>query len=246
MKNQNRPYIICHILSSINGKISGSYFRRPETRFAAKLYQALHQTLEADAVAYGRTTVSEVFTKGKEAELDRFQGVKETREDYVAVTDSPYYLVSVDPDGGLGWEGATVQGRREGYDGAHIIEVLTEKVPDAYLACLREKKISYLFAGKERLAPETAAEKLYRLFGIRRMLLQGGGITNGTFADVIDELSLVVAPVTECGSWNPTVFEQIQGKAAGSMSQGWELVETRAMEDSVLWMRYRKKGEPAS
>lgn len=197
-------------------------------------------------MAYGRTTVSEVFTKGQEVDLSEFQDEAVAREDFAAVTDSGYYLVAVDPDGGLGWSGPNVQGRGAGYDGAHIIEVLTEKAPDAYIAYLRQKGISYIFAGKERLIPEMAVEKLYRFFGIRRMLLQGGGITNGTFADVTDEISLVIAPATECGSWNPTVFESMPGKAAGSMSQGWELMEAKVMEDSVLWVRYKKQEESAS
>ena len=39
--------------------------------------------------------------------------------------------------------------------------------------------------------------KLKTIFGIDRLLLEGGSIINGSFlrADVIDELSLVVAPI---------------------------------------------------
>ncbi len=72
-----------------------------------------------------------------------------------------------------------------------------------YLAYLKKNRISYIFAGKDRIDAKTAAEKLFRIFGIRKMLRQGGGITNGTFSELIDELSIVVVPVTECKGQNP-------------------------------------------
>lgn len=39
-------------------------------------------------------------------------------------------------------------------------------------------------------------------YGIKRLLLQGGGLVDGSFAneDLVDELSLVVAPAIDCGS----------------------------------------------
>lgn len=240
MKKQEKPYIICHILTSINGKITGSFFGKPETKAGGKFYQKMHDEFKADAVAYGRTTIEEVFTKGRQPDLSAYQGIRADREDYAAATDSPYYLVSVDPEGGLSWNGPTVQGRGPGYDGAHIIEVLTEKTPDEYLAYLKKQQISYIFAGKERLDVNLAAEKLFRIFGIRRMLLQGGGVTNGTFAGLIDELSLVVVPVTECGSGNPTAFEAFPFMT-GEMSYVWKLNKISTFEDSVVWMRYIKE-----
>ena len=45
------------------------------------------------------------------------------------------------------------------------------------------------------------AYKLYRLFGIRSLMLEGGGKTDSLFLkeSLIDEISLVVAPVVDGG-----------------------------------------------
>ena len=71
--------------------------------------------------------------------------------------------------------------------------ILTENVSNQYLNTLRTLNISYLFVGKEEIDLRLALEKLYNLFSIKKLLLQGGGITNTYFIkdDLIDELSLV-------------------------------------------------------
>ena len=57
--------------------------------------------------------------------------------------------------------------------------------------------ISYIFAGRDAIDVRTALRKLRRLFGCKRLLLEGGSILNGAFlrAEAVDELSLVVAPM---------------------------------------------------
>ncbi len=57
---------------------------------------------------------------------------------------------------------------------------------------------------------------------------------NGAFQreDVIDELSLVVAPVV-AGETGETLFEN------GEM-EGYSLRETKTYEESVLWLKYKK------
>ena len=51
--------------------------------------------------------------------------------------------------------------------------------------------VSYILAGADRLAGKLAAEKLYRLFGIKTMRICGRGTVNWTFLQqgVVDELS---------------------------------------------------------
>ena len=58
-------------------------------------------------------------------------------------------------------------------------------------------EIPYIFAGENEIDVELALFKLKNLFGIDKLLLEGGSIINGSFqrADAVDELSLVVAPV---------------------------------------------------
>jgi 5-amino-6-(5-phosphoribosylamino)uracil reductase len=83
------------------------------------------------------------------------------------------------------------------------------------------------------------AEKLYQNFGIQAVLLQGGGITNGSFAKegLIDELSLVLTLSLNCDSGVPSLVE--------SMGEHWDalafhLDEVRHLEDGNLWLHYCK------
>ena len=47
---------------------------------------------------------------------------------------------------------------------AHVIEILTESTPMAYRAYLRERGVSYVLAGKDKLDCPLAMEKLSRCF----------------------------------------------------------------------------------
>lgn len=93
---------------------------------------------------------------------------------------------------------------------AHIIEVLTERATNAYRAFLRKLGISYIIAGKEELDCALAAEKLKELFAIQTLMVSGGGFINWSFlqAGLIDELSLVLAPVTDGETDTVTLFEK--------------------------------------
>ena len=68
--------------------------------------------------------------------------------DFIAQPDFGMYYVSIDPHGKLGWESATLQ-----YvdTTAHVIEVLTEQVSNAYKEFLRKLGISYIITGKTEL-----------------------------------------------------------------------------------------------
>lgn len=61
------------------------------------------------------------------------------------------------------------------------VEVLCETVSDEYLAYLQDIGVSYIFAGKDQLNVMLAVEKLSKLFGIKKLMLEGGSIINGAF-----------------------------------------------------------------
>jgi len=60
-------------------------------------------------------------------------------------------------------------------DGDHLVCVLSERVPADYLAMLREKGISYDVAGEFSVDLAEAVDQLGEHFGIRTLLLEGGG-----------------------------------------------------------------------
>ena len=231
----NRPKVICHMTTSIDGKVTGEFLGMPQCERATEIYYEINRDAHADAFACGRVTMESSFTGGWYPDLTAYQGVSIPREDYVADKDAKFFAVSFDRNGRLGWKTPCIVDDDPGYGGAHIIEVMLEGVSDAYLAYLREVGVSYIFAGREEMDILLALEKLRSLFGIETLLLEGGSIINGAFvrAGVIDELSLVIAPVTADAQDKPLLMDAVAG--------AYELVDVKRYDGGVVWMNYRAK-----
>ena len=230
-----RPYIICHMVTSIDGKVTGNFLSDEKCEAATERYYQINRDFKADAFACGRVTMEGSFTQGWKPDLSQFAGAVIPREDYVADSDAKFFAVSFDRRGQLGWQTPVIVDEDPGYGGAHIIEVMCENVSDAYLAYLQHIGVSYLFAGKTELDLPLALEKLYTLFGIKTLLLEGGSILNGAFQreNAVDELSLVMAPVIAEAEDKPLFMD--------SVISGWALMNSTTYEDGVLWLRYKQK-----
>ena len=194
----NRPYIICHMVTSIDGKVTGDFLYRQECEKATDVYYEINRNLKCNGFICGRVTMEQSFTQGWYPDLESYKPITHKMDFILDIEDlSGFYAVSFDPKGRLGWKSDKIEDEDSGYDKAQIIEVLTEQVDKRYLAYLQSKNIPYIFAGQDEIDVELALFKLKSIFGIESLLLEGGSIINGSFirADVIDELSLVVAPV---------------------------------------------------
>ena len=230
-----RPRIICHMTTSIDGRVTGEFLGMPQCGRATEIYYEINRAYHADAFACGRVTMEDSFTGGWYPDLTLYAGQRFAREDYAAQPDAGFFAISFDRMGRLGWKSSCIEDEDPGYGGVHIIEVLLEDVPDAYLAYLREIGVSYIFAGRGEMNLALALEKLRRIFGIRTLLLEGGSIINGAFAreGMIDELSLVVAPVTANAKDKP-LFMDAQAK-------GFVFAGMKQYDGGVIWMNYRAK-----
>ena len=230
----SRPYIICHMTTSIDGKVTGEFLNRKECEPATSEYYRLNREIPAQGFACGRVTMEGSFTGGWYPDLSEFAGVTIDREDYIANAHAQRYAVSFDRRGKLGWKTAEIVDEDPGYGGAHIVEVLCEDTQDAYLAYLQKIGVSYIFAGKEDMDLELAAEKMYCKFGIETLLLEGGSEINGAFqrAGLVDELSLVQAPVVGGADGKP-LFED-------SLCAGFTFIGAEVLGDGVLWLRYER------
>ena len=98
----------------------------------------------------------------------------------------------------------------------------------------QEKGISYIFTGKNKIDIKTSLIKLKKLFGIDKMLLQGGPRICGAFIDVdlIDAISLVILPCTSTG--DDTLFMP-------SKSKELKIIEFKELSSSNFWLHYIKK-----
>lgn len=234
-----RPYIICHMVTALDGKITGSYMDTPEAESASEEYERINRFYHPQAWVNGRVTIDENFTFYKKPVLPEQASVF-PYEDFIA-QKSENYIVAVDPSGRLGWEKNYVE--YAGRPRAYVIEVLTGQADNSYLAFLRERHISYIFAGEKAISCELAVKKLKSLFGIERLKLSGGGMINWSFAQegLIDELSLIIAPTADGTPDTPALFERRQDiPFHGAVSFSLKSVE--AAKDGCVWLRYLAKG----
>ena len=234
----NRPYIICHMVTSIDGKVTGDFLSRPECEKATDVYYELNREYNkngASGFICGRVTMESSFTGGWYSDLTKYEPI-ENKQDFIPDNLSGFYAVSFDPKGKLGWKSNKIVDEDPGYGDAQIIEVLTEQVDGRYLAYLQSMGIPYIFAGETEIDVKIALEKLKSLMGINSILLEGGSIVNGYFqrVGVVDELSLVVAPIIADADDKP-LFMNIT-------VSGFELKETKKYDD-VIWINYKKVSE---
>ncbi len=229
----DRPYIICHMVMSIDGKVTGDFLFRPECEKATDIYYEINRNYKANGFICGRVTMEGSFTNGGYPDLGKFKPT-DNKNDFIVGELTGFYAVAFDPKGKLGWKSNKIIDEDPGYGGAQIIEVLTKQVDPRYLGYLEEMEIPYIFAGEEEIDVELALFKLKNIMGIETLLLEGGSIVNGYFerADVIDELSLVIAPVVAQKGDKPLFAE--------SAISDFELKETKQYDNSVVWMNYRR------
>lgn len=233
----NRPYVICHILSSLDGKINGSFMATEVTCSLGGEYGKIRTEMNADAWLYGTTTAKE-FLDFREPVLEEDACVPEG--DFVAGDETKPYFVALDAKGELGWESGRFANKGRGE--AHVIAILTEAAPMSYRAYLRTRGVSYILAGKTELDCEIAMEKLHRLFRIEKLLICGGGVADWTFlqAGMVDELSLMLCPVTDGSSGTASVFTRIPEWSAGKPVE-FDLKAVERVGSGGLYLNYLAK-----
>lgn len=232
----NRPFVVCHMLSSLDGKIDGAFFAAPECKPASTEYGAIRGFYGCQATLYGTTTMAGSYSDGYAGELPGAT-ISYPKEDYIAPSDVTNYIVSLDPEGVLGWQSNYIE--KKGRLKAHVIEILTERVSEDYLGYLRSFDISYLFAGKDQLDLALLLQKLKRYYPIERLMIAGGGIVNWSFlqAGLIDELSLVLAPIADGSNTAVSIFEQ-SVFSPGGKPVAFALKEIKQIDGNTLWLRY--------
>ena len=221
-----RPYIICHMLSSVDGKIDGAVLR---AAMVPGDYEATGAKLEGDAWICGRTTMQQHFAEDEPfvSASNRPAGPQPVH----VAREAKSYAISVDTTGKLRWAGGDL-------DGDHLICVVSERVPQDYLSMLRDKGVSYIVSGESKVDLVEAVNLLGEEFGIRRLLLEGGGHINGAFlqADLVDELSVLLVPGIDGRHDVPPVFDGVNPAHKAAVPLKLKSVDRR--ERDTLWLRY--------
>jgi riboflavin biosynthesis pyrimidine reductase len=227
MKTMKQPYVTAHMLSTIDGRINVQNSPVPHL---AKLFESTAARIKADAWIVGRTTMQE-FASKKPHRLGK-PDASIPKTDFIGVHSTRTYAVAIDPSGKCRWDTNMVTTE-------HVIEVLTERVSTAYLKHLRDKQVSYIFAGKRDLDLRLALQKLNALFGVNHARIDGGGFVWGSFleAGLIDEISHIIVPIADGTMGTPTMFDIDQDPTTHNPA-ALRLKSVKKLPGGVLWVRY--------
>ncbi|MDE1992488.1 MAG: dihydrofolate reductase family protein [Rhizobiaceae bacterium] len=221
-----KPHVILHMGSSIDGRIVPRHWPEDMTAELSGLYERVHESLNGDAWIVGRVTMAD-FAEGDPNPAVADQVFPRTGWKAPGADTGPY-AIAVDQGGKLHLNIGRI-------NGDPIIMILVETVSDDHLAELRRDGISYIFAGRDDIDLPLAVERLGEEFGVKRLLLEGGGGINGAFlsAGLIDEISLLILPVADGGADMPTTFDRPVDAAVKL-----KLDTVERMTGDILHLRY--------
>ncbi|EAX86344.1 hypothetical protein TVAG_069050 [Trichomonas vaginalis G3] len=237
---EERHFIVIHMMTSLDGKITGPFFDTEAADKVSQDYEWTNASYKPNAWICGRITFDENFTNYAVPELNP-NDTDVPEGDFVVEPNAELYVVAADPSGKLAWQKNTLQ-----YDvrpPAHIIEALTEKATPQYKNYLRKHQISYIVAGKEQLDWKLLVMKLKEKFNINVLAVEGGGIINWSFlnAGIVDELSICLTAAADGSNDTITLFEKSPYFPKGSPVE-FELKAVDKIGAGGLWIRYTPKG----
>ncbi|WP_338695379.1 dihydrofolate reductase family protein [Bradyrhizobium sp. 26S5] len=236
-----RPHIICHMGTSIDGRLHPSRFTKPAAGIPADVlrshYERIHDEFNADGWIIGRVTMNEM-AKGSERHVAN--APKLPREPHLGNRNGRKLAIGIDPSG-------RVHFGKDNVGGDHAVAVLGEQVSDAHLAELRGDGASYLFAGAKGDDLASAMAQLASLFGAKTLLLEGGGGINGAFLKhgLIDEFSTLIHPAVDgvAGSQSIVDYHGPEGDRPGA-GQSLRLTHCETLEGGMVWLRHAVERVP--
>jgi riboflavin biosynthesis pyrimidine reductase len=229
-----KPYVICHMVSSIDGSLSPSkWTASPDGSRAdwSASYEEIHDKLKADAWIVGRVTMAEM-AKGKPHPPTG--NVTVERPHHFAARGARPFAVTLDNSGKLHFG-------RPDINGDHVVVLLGSAVSDAHLAELAGDGVSYIVSESQEVDLTAALDGLGRELGIKRLALEGGGGINGSFfaAGLVDEFSVIIAPALDARSGNKSIVDfgdvGLVGKAELS------LISCEKLEHGAVHLLYAVK-----
>ena len=229
----DRPYIICHMVTSIDGKTLGDRWGTlPGGQGSGGLFETTAAALGVPAWLVGTTTMAE-FAAGRKTRLPT---PKEPVPpgDFVANANAKSLAVGTDARGELRFTEPEV-------DGDHTVILTTAQPSPAYLAHLRAAGVSYLLCGSTKVDLKRAVGKLHKAFGLKKLCVQGGGTFNGAMlrAGLIDEISQVVVPFVDGGGPGVTGFFDPPGRPGKGAAGTLKLIRHAPLKGGVQWFRWR-------
>ncbi len=223
---KNRPFIICHMMTSVDGRIDCDM---TEQLGDDEAYYASLASLMCPTQLMGRQTMQTHYTDGT---LFSAEDKTPVGCESIHVTESQNgYSVVVDTHGTLNISGPVVDDRP-------LLVVMSEDAPTAYAEDLTKKGVNWIASGKNAINLPRVMEILADDCGVERLVVVGGGNINGSMLreGLIDEVSLIVGAGVDGRKGMTAVFD-------GLSHEDWRLTRlrlqgvTRVGSESV-WLRY--------
>jgi 2,5-diamino-6-(ribosylamino)-4(3H)-pyrimidinone 5'-phosphate reductase len=232
-----KPYVICHMVTSIDGRILGNRWGRiPGPKDSTTLYETTAASFGVGAWLVGTTTMDE-FDAPRKFEPKKAKAPV-SREDFIAVTGAKSLGIGVDAKGITRW-------RDNDIDGDHAVLLVTDQVSDDFLAHLQAAEVSYLFCGKTEVDLRVALDKLVRHFKLKKLMLEGGGTFNGSMlaAGLVDEISQIIVPIVDGGVGVTGIFD-VPGDAPKKAQAVLKSTSHKKLPGGANWFRYKVAGKP--
>lgn len=227
-----KPYVICHMVTSIDGKILGDRWGKlPGGTSTAELFESTATSFGVGAWLVGTNTMREFMGKDQSLAPTR---ERIPREDHIVDAKAKEFAIGADAKGVLRFQRGYV-------DEEHVILLLSERVSNAYLAHLRKAGVSYLFCGKDRVELKVALDKLRRKFGLKKVMLEGGGTFNGAMLKegLVDELSQIIVPIADGGGPEITGVYDAPGDPLPKAAAKLQLESHELLEGGAIWAKYK-------
>lgn len=236
-----KPFIFCHMETSLDGKIMGKFLWIPETNTEDDSFFSIAFGEKAKyhftALVHGRITIEDNDTFYKKPDVDEHAAPVPEGDFLAPGASAGRYFFAIDGHGRIAWDRNT---EKEGPFEAHIVEVLTESASNGYKDFLRRMGISYILCGKDRVDLSLFCKKAKELFHVESMMLGGGAVLNWSFiqAGLVDEVSQVIAPAADGSMETQTLF---MAKPGLSTDQPVVFLpeEVEVMKDHAVWIRWK-------
>lgn len=137
---------------------------------------------------------------------------------------------------GRGW---IKDGEAFGQAGWHMLVLVAEHTPAAYLAYLQQEEIPYLVAGQEHVDLRLALEKLGTRLGVTSLLSTAGGKLSGALlrAGLVDEVNVELLPAIIGGIDTPSLFDS-PVLLPQEQPARLKLISAQVQANGRVWLRY--------
>jgi hypothetical protein len=255
-KGMSKPKVVTFSVASGDGRMAISpdiLLRRGDARWQAlgessEAFEWIKRTHQPQATLEG----SGSFVREEEElpPLPLFEGDPAALyQDYLpdAVVQRPGHrgwFTVVDGRGrGRGWlkDGAAFG---EAWEGWHMLVLVAEHTPAAYLAYLQREQIPYLVAGRERVDLRLALEKMGSRLGVTSLLSTAGGKLSGALlrAGLVDEVNVEFLPAIIGGIETPSLFDS-PVLSPGERPTRLKLISAQVQANGRVWLRYEVVAE---